>query len=244
MTTASNPQDVIVAADFPTEEELWKFLETLGEHRPFLKVGMELFYSAGPQIVEKLKERGYNVFLDLKLHDIPNTVSRAMSVLRDLGADMVNLHASGGKEMMEAAVAGLTRPDGTRPILLGVTQLTSTSQEEMNEQIGIPGSVEDSVIRYAQLAQEAGLDGVVCSAHEAAKVKEACGDQFLTVTPGIRFAGGEVGDQSRVATPETAAQWGCDYLVMGRPVTQADDPAQALERAVQEFLGVNDDSAK
>ncbi len=231
------PRDVIVAADFPNREALEAFLDSLGETKPYLKVGMELFYGAGPDMVRSLKERGYKVFLDLKLHDIPNTVSSAMSVLSDLGVDMVNLHAAGGKKMMERALAGLTRPDGSRPLLIAVTQLTSTSQEVMNQELGIPGSVEDSVASYALLAKEAGLDGVVCSPLEAAAVKEACGSQFLTVTPGVRFPDSSVDDQVRVMTPAAAREAGSDYIVVGRPITQAEDPQAAYQRAKEDFLG-------
>ena len=233
---AAGPMDVIVAADFPNREALENFLVSLGDEKPYLKVGMELFYGAGPDLARSLKDRGYQVFLDLKLHDIPNTVGSAMSVLSDLGVDMVNLHASGGKKMMEAAVAGLTRSDGSRPLLIAVTQLTSTSSEMMNQELGIPGTVEASVAGFAKLAKEAGLDGVVCSPREAAAVKEVCGEDFLTITPGVRFADSSNDDQVRVMTPKAAGAAGSNYIVVGRPITQAEDPAAAYRRAKQDFL--------
>lgn len=229
-------RDVIVAADFPSVEALEEFLVQMGDQKPYIKVGMELFYSAGPDLVVSLKERGYKVFLDLKLHDIPNTVGSAMAVIAGLGANMVNLHVAGGKQMMEAALEGLTREDGTRPLLIGVTQLTSTSKEVMNEELLIPGEVEDTVVSYALLAKEAGLDGVVCSPNETAMVKEACGEDFLTVTPGIRFAGGSVDDQVRIMTPAKARAAGSDFIVVGRPITRAPDPLQAYEECTEQFL--------
>lgn len=237
----SGQRDVIVAADFPNEAALDAFLVKMGDQRPYLKVGMELFYGSGPALVHRLKAEGYKVFLDLKLHDIPNTVGSAMAVLRDLGADMVNLHAAGGSKMMEAARVGLTRADGTRPILIAVTQLTSTSKETLNEELLIPGEVDDAVAHYAKVAQEAGLDGVVCSALETALVKETCGAQFLTVTPGIRFADSDVQDQVRVMTPAAAREAGSDFIVVGRPITAAPNPREAYLRCVREFLGENND---
>lgn len=229
--------DVIVAADFPTADALDDFLGRLGDQRPYLKVGMELFYGAGPDLVRRLKGEGYSVFLDLKLHDIPNTVGSAMAVLRDLGADMVNLHAAGGRVMMEAAKEGLTRPDGTRPLLIAVTQLTSTSKEILNQELLIPGEVDEAVAHYAKVTQVAGLDGVVCSARETALVKATCGTDFLTVTPGIRFAEGDVQDQVRVMTPQAAREAGSDFIVVGRPITSAPDPRAAYLRCLKEFLG-------
>ena len=229
--------DVIVAADFPTADALDHFLGRLGDQRPYLKVGMELFYGAGPDLVRRLKGEGYSVFLDLKLHDIPNTVGSAMAVLRDLGADMVNLHAGGGSAMMEAAKEGLTRPDGTRPLLIAVTQLTSTSKEMLNQELLIPGEVDEVVAHYAKVTQAAGLDGVVCSARETALVKATCGTGFLTVTPGIRFAEGAVQDQVRVMTPQAAREAGSDFIVVGRPITSAPDPRAAYLRCRNEFLG-------
>ena len=231
--------DVIVAADFPTADALDHFLGRLGDQRPYLKVGMELFYGAGPDLVRRLKGEGYSVFLDLKLHDIPNTVGSAMAVLRDLGADMVNLHAAGGRVMMEAAKEGLTRPDGTRPLLIAVTQLTSTSKKMLNQELLIPGEVDRAVAHYAKVTQAAGLDGVVCSARETALVKATCGTGFLTVTPGIRFAEGDVQDQVRVMTPQAAREAGSDFIVVGRPITSARDPRAAYLRCRNEFLGEN-----
>lgn len=240
--SASNRRgDVIVAADFPNERALDTFLAGLEGERPYLKVGMELFYGAGPDMVRRLRDRGYQVFLDLKLHDIPNTVGSAMRVLRDLGADMVNLHASGGALMMEAALNGLTRPDGSRPLLIAVTQLTSTGKQMMNEELGIPGQVEDSVARYATLTKQAGLDGVVCSPRETKLVKEVCGAEFLAVTPGIRFADAAADDQVRVMTPADARAAGSDFIVVGRPITAASDPLAAYQRCVREFVGGMDE---
>jgi len=229
-------KDVIIACDFPAEEQVMAFLDRFGSQRPFLKIGMELFYAEGPRIVRTLKERGHDVFLDLKLCDIPNTVRRAMSVLRDLGADMVNLHAFGTADMMRAAVEGLTRPDGTRPLLIAVTQLTSTSEERMRRELLIDRPLPEVVARYAENARQAGLDGVVCSPLEAETVHRICGPAFLTVTPGVRFADGDVGDQARVTTPEKARQLGSDYIVVGRPITAAADPAAAYARCLSEFV--------
>ena len=231
--------DVIIALDFPSAEAVYEFLAKFEneERKPFVKIGMELYYAAGPQIVREIKARGHKIFLDLKLHDIPNTVKRAMSVLRNLDVDMTNLHAAGTIDMMKAAVEGLTREDGTRPMLLAVTQLTSTSEERMQNELLINATMPETVKKYAQNAQIAGLDGVVCSSLEAALVKEACGSEFATVTPGIRFADGDVGDQVRVMTPEKARVGGSDYIVVGRPITQAEDPVAAYRRCVKEFLG-------
>ncbi len=228
-------KDVIIACDFSSAAQTFAFLDRFTERKPFVKIGMELFYSEGPQIVRELKARGHDIFLDLKLHDIPNTVKKAMHVLSSLGADIVNLHAAGGSEMMRAAVEGLTREDGTRPLLIAVTQLTSVSRERMNEELRIPGSVEDTVRAYARNAKASGLDGVVCSPLEAGLVKDACGADFLTVTPGIRFADGDTGDQSRVTTPAKAKEIGSDFIVVGRPITAADDPIAAYMRCVNEF---------
>lgn len=231
--------DVIIALDFPSAEAVYAFLDKFEneERKPFVKIGMELYYAVGPQIVREIKARGHQIFLDLKLHDIPNTVKRAMAVLRNLDVDMTNLHAAGTIEMMKAAVEGLTREDGTRPMLLAVTQLTSTSEERMQKELLINATMPETVKKYAQNAQEAGLDGVVCSPLEAALVKEACGAGFATVTPGIRFADGDVCDQVRVMTPEKARVGGSDYIVVGRPITQAADPVAAYRRCVKEFLG-------
>ena len=231
-------KDVIVALDFPTLEETLAFLDRfpVGE-KPFVKIGMELFYAEGPEAVRQIKARGHKIFLDLKLHDIPNTVKRAMSVLSRLDVDMVNLHAAGASEMMRAALEGLTRPDGSRPLLIAVTQLTSTSPETLKNELLIETPMEETVLSYARSAADAGLDGVVCSPLEAAQVKERCGAAFVTVTPGIRFADGDAGDQKRIMTPQRAGENGCDYLVMGRPITQATDPVAAYRRAVQDFMG-------
>ena len=230
-------KDVIIACDFASKEQVLEFLDRFEGKKPFVKIGMELFYGAGPDIVKEIKARGHKIFLDLKLHDIPNTVKRAMSVLRNLDVDMTNLHAAGTIDMMKAAVEGLTREDGTRPMLLAVTQLTSTSEERMQKELLINATMPETVKKYAQNAQEAGLDGVVCSPLEAALVKEACGSEFATVTPGIRFADGDVGDQVRVMTPEKARVGGSDYIVVGRPITQAEDPVAAYERCMAEFVG-------
>ena len=226
---------MIIACDFASAEETYRFLDRFGEVRPYVKIGMELYYAEGPQIVRELKRRGHKIFLDLKLHDIPNTVKKAMAVLSRLDVDMCNLHAAGTIAMMEAAVEGLTRADGTRPILLAVTQLTSTSEERMHEDLLIEGRIGDVVVHYAENAKRAGLDGVVCSPLEAGMVKEACGIDFLTVTPGIRFADGAVGDQVRVTTPAQAREIGTDFIVVGRPITAAEDPLAAYERCVKEF---------
>ena len=230
-------KDVIIACDFAGAEETFAFLEQFGARRPFVKIGMELFYAAGPEIVRGLKARGHGVFLDLKLHDIPNTVKKSMAVLRDLGADIVNLHAAGTEAMMRAALEGLTRPDGTRPLLIAVTQLTSTDEETMRRELLIDRPLDEVVLHYARNAREAGLDGVVCSPLEAGKVHAVCGDAFLTVTPGVRFADGDAGDQKRVTTPARAKELGSDYIVVGRPITQAADLVAAYERCVKEFLG-------
>ena len=229
-------KDVIIACDFASAEETYRFLDRFGEVRPYVKIGMELYYAEGPQIVRELKRRGHKIFLDLKLHDIPNTVKKAMAVLSRLDVDMCNLHAAGTVAMMEAAVEGLTRADGTRPVLLAVTQLTSTSEERMHEDLLIEGRIGDVVVHYAENAKKAGLDGVVCSPLEAGIVKEACGKDFLTVTPGIRFADGAVGDQVRVTTPARAREIGTDFIVVGRPITAAEDPLAAYRRCVEEFV--------
>lgn len=231
-------KDVIIALDFPTRQETLDFLDLFpaGE-KPFVKIGMELFYAEGPEIVREVKARGHKIFLDLKLHDIPNTVRRAMSVLSRLDVDMVNLHAAGGSVMMKAALEGLTRPDGTRPMLIAVTQLTSTDAAALRNELLIETPMAETVLAYAKNAAASGLDGVVCSPLEAALVKERCGEGFRTVTPGVRFADGDVGDQKRVMTPEKAGQSGCDCIVVGRPITQADNPVGAYRRAVKEFLG-------
>jgi len=230
-------KDVIIACDFPGEEQTLRFLDRFEGRKPFVKIGMELFYGAGPDIVRKLKDRGHPVFLDLKLHDIPNTVKKAMAVLRDLGADICNLHAGGTVRMMEAALEGLTRPDGTRPLLIAVTQLTSTDQEALEKDLLIERPMEEVVMHYALNARKAGLDGVVCSPLEAARVHEVCGQAFLTVTPGVRFADGDIGDQKRVMTPAEAKKVGSDYIVVGRPITAAEDPVAAYERCLREFVG-------
>lgn len=230
-------KDVIVACDFSSKEAVFDFLDRFTDEKPFVKIGMELFYAEGPSIVREIKARGHKIFLDLKLHDIPNTVKKAMSVLRDLDVDMTNLHAAGTVEMMKAAVEGLTRENGTRPILIAVTQLTSTSEQRMQSELLINASINDTIVKYAQNAKAAGLDGVVCSPLEAGMVKDACGKAFLTVTPGVRFADGDVGDQVRVTTPEKAKEIGSDYIVVGRPITQADDPVAAYRRCVREFVG-------
>lgn len=230
-------KDVIIACDFSSREEVLGFLGKFREEKPFVKIGMELFYAEGPEIVRTIKEMGHKIFLDLKLHDIPNTVKKAMAVLSGLDVDMCNVHAAGTKAMMEAAVAGFTRPDGTRPLLIAVTQLTSTSEEMMREELLIGASVGETVMHYAKNAMEAGLDGVVCSPLEAGEVHAVCGERFVTVTPGVRFAGGDVGDQKRVTTPERARELGADYIVVGRPVTQDADPVAAYRRCVEAFVG-------
>ncbi len=229
--------DVIVALDFPSAQEVYGFLDQFREEKPFVKIGMELFYAEGPEIVRQIKARGHQIFLDLKLHDIPNTVKSAMRVLSRLDVDMVNLHAAGTIDMMKAALEGLTRPDGTRPMLLAVTQLTSTSEERMQRELLISATMPETVRKYAQNAREAGLDGVVCSPLEAAMVHEACGADFATVTPGIRFADSAADDQRRVMTPEKARLGGSDYIVVGRPITRAEDPVAAYRRCVREFIG-------
>ena len=230
-------KDVIIACDFAGKAECMSFLDKFTGVKPFVKIGMELFYAEGPQIVSDIKERGHKIFLDLKLHDIPNTVKKSMAVLSRLDVDMCNLHAGGTVAMMEAAIEGLTRPDGTRPILIAVTQLTSTSEERMRSDLLIEKPMEEVVMHYALNAKRAGLDGVVCSPLEAAAVHSVCGKDFYTVTPGIRFADGDKGDQSRVTTPERAKQIGSDYIVVGRPITAAEDPVAAYERCVKEFVG-------
>ena len=228
-------RDVIIACDFSSKEQTLNFLDKFTGRKPFVKIGMELFYAEGPEIVRTIKERGHRIFLDLKLHDIPNTVKKAMSVLRNLDVDMTNVHAAGTVDMMRAAIEGLTREDGTRPLLIAVTQLTSTSEERMQKELLIGASINDTIVKYAENAKAAGLDGVVCSPLEAAMVKEACGTEFMTVTPGVRFADGDVGDQVRVTTPERAKEIGSDFIVVGRPITAADDPVAAYERCMREF---------
>ena len=230
-------KDVIIACDFKSKEEVLNFLDLFKEEKPFLKIGMELYYADGPEIVREIKKRGHKIFLDLKLHDIPNTVMKAMKVLSNLDVDMCNLHASGSIKMMEAAIQGLTREDGTRPLLIAVTQLTSTSEDVMQNELLINKPLDEVVMQYAHNAKVAGLDGVVCSPLEASKVKDKCGKDFITVTPGVRFADGEVGDQVRVTTPAKATEIGSDYIVVGRPITQADDPVAAYRRCVAEFCG-------
>ena len=230
-------RDVIIACDFASQEETLGFLGRFTARKPFVKIGMELYYACGPEIVRELKRRGHPIFLDLKLHDIPNTVKKAMAVLSRLDVDIVNLHAAGTIPMMEAALQGLTRPDGTRPKLIAVTQLTSTDQAHMEEDLMIHAPMDEVVMHYALNARKAGLDGVVCSPKEARRVHEVCGADFLTVTPGVRFADGDVGDQKRVMTPAQAREIGSDYIVVGRPITQAEDPVAAYERCCREFLG-------
>ena len=230
-------KDVIIALDFDSRAATLAFLDRFGEDKPFVKIGMELYYAEGPAIVREIKERGHKIFLDLKLHDIPNTVKKAMQVLSGLGVDMLNLHAAGTKAMMEAALEGAVRPGGARSLVIAVTQLTSTSQERMEEELLIEKPLDQVVLHYAQCAAQAGLAGVVCSPLEAGKVHEACGAGFLTVTPGVRFAGGDVGDQVRVTTPAKAKELGSDYIVVGRPITQAEDPVAAYRRCVAEFVG-------
>ena len=229
-------KDVIVACDFSSAEKVYEFLDKFTDRKPFVKIGMELFYAEGPQIVREIKKRGHKIFLDLKLHDIPNTVKKSMAVLSNLDVDITNLHASGTIRMMEGALEGLTRPDGTRPLLIAVTQLTSTDQESMETDLLIKEPIDKVVMHYAHNAKVAGLDGVVCSPLEAQKVHEVCGKNFLTVTPGVRFADGDVGDQVRVTTPEKAKEIGSDYIVVGRPITQADDPVAAYRRCCAEFI--------
>ena len=230
-------KDVIIACDFPDRDETLAFLDRFVDCKPFCKIGMELFYAQGPRIVREIKERGHRIFLDLKLHDIPNTVKSAMRVLSRLDVDMVNLHAAGTSAMMTAALEGLTRPDGTRPLLIAVTQLTSTDQIALERDLLITKPLDEVVMKYAQNAKICGLDGVVCSPLEAGKVHEACGKDFLTVTPGVRFSEGERGDQKRVTSPADAKAIGSDYIVVGRPITRATDPVAAYRRCVHEFVG-------
>ena len=230
-------KDVIIALDFESKEKTMAFLDLFTEEKPFVRIGKELYYAEGPGIVREIKARGHKIFLDLKLHDIPNTVRRAMAVLSGLDVDMINLHAAGTKIMMEAALEGITRPDGTRPILIAVTQLTSTNQERMEKDLLIEKPLDQVVMHYAKCAAEAGLAGVVCSPLEAGEVHETCGREFLTVTPGIRFADGDSGDQVRVTTPARAREIGSDYIVVGRPITQSADPVAAYHRCVAEFVG-------
>lgn len=229
-------KDVIVACDFASAEKTYEFLDLFTERKPFVKIGMELFYAEGPQIVREIKKRGHKIFLDLKLHDIPNTVKKSMAVLSKLDVDITNLHASGTVRMMEAALEGLTREDGTRPLLIAVTQLTSTDQESMENDLLIKEPIDKVVMHYAHNAKIAGLDGVVCSPLEAQKVHDICGNDFLTITPGVRFADGDVGDQKRVMTPAEAKKIGSDYIVVGRPITAAADPVAAYNRCIEEFL--------
>jgi len=232
-------KDVIIACDFDGREKMLSFLDNFRDSgkKPFVKIGMELFYAEGPSIIREVKARGHKIFLDLKLHDIPNTVKKAMSALSKLDVDICNLHASGTVNMMEAAIEGLTRADGTRPLLIAVTQLTSTSEERMRDELLINERLDKVVMHYAQNAKRAGLDGVVCSPLEAKAVHDACGSAFLTITPGVRFAGGDAGDQVRVTTPEKARELGSDYIVVGRPITAAEDPVAAYVRCVSEFFG-------
>ena len=229
-------KDVIIACDFDSAEKTFAFLDKFTGRKPFVKIGMELYYAEGPSIVKEIKKRGHKIFLDLKLHDIPTTVKKAMVVLSRLDVDMTNLHAAGTKRMMEAAIEGLTRPDGTRPMLIAVTQLTSTDQETMEADLLIKEPIDKVVMHYAHNAMEAGLDGVVCSPLEAGKVHDTCGKSFVTVTPGVRFADGDVGDQKRVMTPAAAKEIGSDYIVVGRPITAAEDPVAAYERCISEFV--------
>lgn len=230
-------KDVIIACDFSSKKDTLDFLDRFTDCKPFVKIGMELFYAEGPQIIKEIKNRGHKIFLDLKLHDIPNTVKKAMNVLSKLDVDICNLHAAGTINMMEAALEGLTREDGTRPLLIAVTQLTSTNQEAMEQDLLIKEPIDEVVMHYALNAKKAGLDGVVCSPLEAQKVHDKCGQDFLTVTPGVRFADGDIGDQKRVMTPLQAKEIGSDYIVVGRPVTQAEDPVKAYKRCCDEFIG-------
>ena len=232
-------KDVIIACDFDSKEKVLAFLDKFEaeERKPFVKIGMELYYAEGPEIVREIKRRGHKIFLDLKLHDIPNTVKKAMAVLSRLDVDMTNLHAAGTGRMMEAAIEGLTRPDGTRPMLIAVTQLTSTDEDTMKEDLLINEPIDKVVMHYASVAKRSGLDGVVCSPLEAGKVHDTCGKDFVTVTPGVRFADGDVGDQKRVMTPAAAKEIGSDYIVVGRPITAAEDPVAAYRRCVEEFVG-------
>ncbi|MBR5430326.1 MAG: orotidine-5'-phosphate decarboxylase [Firmicutes bacterium] len=229
-------KNVIVACDFSSREDTLSFLEKLGEARPYVKIGLELFYIAGPDMVRELKDRGHQVFLDLKLHDIPHTVQRTMAALTRLGADIINVHAAGTCEMMQAALAGAERPDGTRPLVIAVTQLTSTSEERMRNELLITATMPETVSAYAINARHAGLDGVVCSPLEAPLIHRNCGSGFLTVTPGVRFADEDLGDQVRVATPARAKELGSDYIVVGRPITRAADPLAAWQRCMREFV--------
>lgn len=228
-------RDVIIACDFSSRQQTMAFLDQFTEEKPFVKIGMELYYAEGPSIVKEIKARGHKIFLDLKLHDIPNTVKKTLRVLSDLDVDITNLHAAGTTAMMQAAVEGLTRPDGTRPLLIAVTQLTSTDQESMERDLLIHQPIDEVVMHYAETAKNADLDGIVCSPLEAGKVHDRCGKSFLTVTPGVRFADGDVGDQKRVMTPAAAKEIGSDYIVVGRPITQAADPVAAYRRCVAEF---------
>ncbi len=231
------PKDVIIACDFNDEQTTLDFLDLFKNEKPFVKIGMELFYTAGPSIIKKIKDRGHKIFLDLKLHDIPNTVKKSMAVLSRYGVDICNLHAGGTINMMKAALEGLTRPDGTRPLLIAVTQLTSTDQESMTNDLLIDKPINEVVLHYAKNAKIAGLDGVVCSPLESPIVHDNVGKDFITVTPGVRFADGQVGDQKRVTTPEKARELGSDYIVVGRPITGAEDPVKAYLRCKKEFLG-------
>ena len=230
-------KDVIIACDFDSAEKTFAFLDQFKDEKPFVKIGMELYYAEGPSIVREIKKRGHKIFLDLKLHDIPNTVKKSMAVLSRLDVDMTNLHAAGTVRMMQAAIEGLTREDGSRPMLIAVTQLTSTDQESMEKDLLIKEDIAEVVMHYAHNAKVAGLDGVVCSPLEAGKVHEKCGEGFVTVTPGVRFADGDVGDQKRVMTPAAAKEIGSDYIVVGRPITAAPDPVAAYRRCIAEFVG-------
>ena len=230
-------RDVIVACDFDSAKKTFEFLDKFKGRKPFVKIGMELYYAEGPSIVKEIKARGHKIFLDLKLHDIPNTVKKSMAVLSRLDVDMTNLHAAGTKNMMKAAIEGLTREDGTRPILIAVTQLTSTDEESMHQDLLINEPIDKVVMHYAKCAKDSGLDGVVCSPLEAGKVHDVCGNSFLTITPGVRFADGDIGDQKRVTTPAKAKELGSDYIVVGRPITAAEDPVAAYERCIREFVG-------
>ena len=230
-------RDVIVACDFDSAQKTFEFLDKFKGRKPFVKIGMELYYAEGPSIVKEIKARGHKIFLDLKLHDIPNTVKKSMAVLSRLDVDMTNLHAAGTKNMMKAAIEGLTREDGTRPILIAVTQLTSTDEESMRQDLLINEPIDKVVMHYAKCAKDSGLDGVVCSPLEAGKVHDVCGNSFVTVTPGVRFADGDIGDQKRVTTPAKAKELGSDYIVVGRPITAAEDPVAAYERCIREFVG-------
>jgi len=230
-------KDVIIACDFASADAAFAFLDKFENEKPFVKIGMELYYAEGPSIVKKIKERGHKIFLDLKLHDIPNTVKKSMAVLSSLDVDMCNLHAAGTSKMMTAALEGLTRPDGTRPLLIAVTQLTSTDEETMQNELLINEKIGEVVMKYAENAKNSGLDGVVCSPLEAGIVHERCGKDFMTVTPGVRFADGDIGDQKRVMTPAEAKKIGSDYIVVGRPITAAEDPVAAYRRCVAEFVG-------